>query len=288
VSTGLANDTMPGNRRAVRRTGDMPVVPEKPEKLDKKLAPPPPLGASDAHEVLVAAPDGEPLSLSIDVPLPEPTGAGEEPVTRNLLGPRENAHAIDPADAVTEQPIIASSMLIDPALAMEIQATPAPEPFDTGLARSEPPRAKRRMQIAVLAIGIAALAFIGIWASSSPQEVVKVEEIGGPMPPLATTVSTVPDSKSESRSTLPVATLPASTRNEAQDSVHGASPSQEIAPVVPTAASTAQPTARVRSTASKPASSSVKQGSRRKRESAKPGSAATAPHLDVIPNPYHD
>jgi hypothetical protein len=158
---------------------------------------------------------------------------------------------------------------------------------NTGLPLSEPPPSKRRLQVAVLVLGIAALAFLGIWASSSPQEVVQVEEIGGPAVPVSTLPS-VPLSTSvaapDSRNVLSVTTLPAGSRDEV---VPSAPPAQAIAPVVPSAASSAQPAARIRSgsSGSKSAQGSAKQSSRRHREPIKP---VAAPRLDVIPNPYHD
>ncbi|HET6336105.1 MAG TPA: serine/threonine-protein kinase [Polyangiales bacterium] len=304
LSAAIASETMPGTRRATRRTQDIPI----PAQLqDRKLDPPLPLGASDSQEVLVSS--GEPESAGAHV-IETANGVdpGAEPVTRNILGPREQVGADEP-------PVIVSSMLEDPALQIEIASARMPEPMgEAMLAFSDPPP-NRKLRIAVFAVGAAALGLVILWASSTTQEVVHVQEMGAvpldgtgqPAKPLTTTptlASSVtqpePGRAVEPRAAVTDTTIPAGARREvAPERVKAAA--QQSVPVVPSAASSAQPattaTGRSRSASSSIRSSegAIKSSTstttttkvptvRRHREAAKP----IAQHLDVIPNPYHD
>jgi hypothetical protein len=237
------------------------------------------------------------------MPVPEPASGAdpaEEPVTRNILGPREQVGADEP-------PVIVSSMLADPALQMERDSAPMSQPMSEALlAFSEPPPADRKLRIAVFAVGVAALAVVGVWAGSSTQEVVQVQEMGMPSdgaahparslatPTLASSVTQPePGRPTDSRGTLPVAPISPRARDEA--AVNTKAPAaQAIVPVVPSAASSAQSagtSGRVKPVATSIRSSDGASKSatkvptvRRRREATKP----IAPHLDVIPNPYHD
>jgi hypothetical protein len=153
-------------------------------------------------------------------------------------------------------------------------------------------------------LGAAALVLVGIWASSSPQEIVRVEEMSSPQSqpipehaPSATSLAPAPlDGKSLANLTaaVPAAAVPESeatspagrTAPTATDPVPGSGKSaQAIAPVVPNAAVGA----RTRETLNKTPRTSA----RRHRDAAAGNNvargAASSVHLpDVIPNPYHN
>jgi serine/threonine protein kinase len=315
VSTALANDTMPGTRRATRRTLEV-AIPEK------KAAPPPPLGAAETNEIFVSA--DEPLAAA---------GSGEEPVTRNILGPREQVGADEPA--VVLSPVMAADVRRGQAdsadrahaesqLEIEIESVPAPDmASDAPVTFSDAPRPRRHLHVAVLAFGIAALGAVAIWAGSSSQEVVQVEEMGAASfesatPNTTSLTTSVPSSVShtgpgaviERREPEPASAAPTTTISAVAPKELGsnatnmkAPEAQAIVPVVPSAASSAQSASsangRTRAASSVRAASlasqsqapsesatgrSSKPAVRRHREAAKP----VAAHLDVIPNPYHD
>jgi hypothetical protein len=167
---------------------------------------------------------------------------------------------------------------------------------------SNAPHPNRKVYIAVFAFGVAALAFVAVLASSSTQEVVKVEEMGGagPLdtarPARSVTTSTVGSSVTQPDS-------PGADSPNTKPAGPGPGPGTEAHALVPvpTAAPTSQPqaalttgnsgrarpaaaTSAVRSEGAKSVTTKPPVRRHRERELAKP----VAQHLDVIPNPYHD
>jgi serine/threonine-protein kinase len=283
VSSGLANETMPGTRRATRRTLETSIG-------EQKVAPPPPLGATlpeteptKREELPIAAApalDPEPVTNSL-------AGPNEEPVTRNMLGNRE--------PVVDEPPVVLSPLITEAMLQIEMEATPAPPQLLVEAPRwSEAPPPSRRLHIAVLALGIVALVAVGMWAGSSSQEVVKVQEMGAPA---ALELAPAPAQQSSLVTTAAPATPePEPARGDRGERVRKPEPvtvqapeAQAIVPVVPSAAVGVQSSAStnprtraaVRVVNASPAAS--KPSVRRHRDT-KPMPS----HLDVIPNPYHD
>jgi serine/threonine-protein kinase len=265
VSNVLAADTMPGTRRATRRTLEVPVPDHQP---------PPPLGAAEA------------------LPSAEPDRAVAPP-----------AFHVEPAV------VVAPELRADASLQIEIESvsTPGPEVISSAPSGfSDSPRANRRLNLAVLLLGVAALTLVALWAGSSSQEVVQVEEMGGALSAeslnlgatsSATSAVTPHATAPIEPATTPaaVATIPAITATVREDinaqdapraegTVNTKAPAaQAFVPVVSSAASSAASAAsaaRLREAAGK---STAKPAVRRHRE-VKPA----APRYDVIPNPYHD
>jgi serine/threonine protein kinase len=243
VSAVQANDTMPGTRRAGRRTLEVAIA-------DRKPAPPPPLGAAD-----LMVPNVSPGEW------PQPSAVGEVPPIIDM----------DPAPATV----------------------PDLSPIVIGGSPSLPPA--RRVPWAVVILGAAALVLVGIWARSSPQETVQVEEMTSPQSqPIPERAPAAPiDGRSLTNLTaaVPAAAQPAPEPAEdsaptTTDSVPSSGkPTQAIAPVV----SNPMLGAKNRETANRTPRTSV----RRHRESAVGTNvargAANSVHLpDVIPNPYHN
>jgi len=286
VST--VNETMPGTRRATRRTLEVPV------SENNNPAPPPPLGAgtqlaesepTKREGLPILAPP--PVALELERAAREAREAndpGDEPVTRNLLGNRE--------PLVNEPPVVLSPLIAEAMLQIEIESAPAPPPAPVTTLEIHPPwsnspRSNRRMHLAVLALGILALAAVGLWAGNSSQEVVQVQEMGIPIPDSATAVPaalvTTAASATPAPERIPVrATAPVSAK---------AVEAQPIVPVVPAAVVGAptstftpvRPRAGVRPVTTS-SSATAKPTVRRHRDVSKP----IPSHLDVIPNPYHD
>ncbi|HKP64328.1 MAG TPA: protein kinase [Polyangiales bacterium] len=252
--TKTANETMPGTRRAGRRTGEVPIP-------DRKPAPPPPLGA-----------------------------AGLVPSVAPALPPSA-------ADVPLDIDIISAPATV-----------PDLSPIVIGGSPSLPPA--RRVPWAVVLVGAAALVLVGVWASSSPQETVRVEEMTSPQSqpipehpeaatpapaapldgrPVTNLTAAVPAAAVPSEPVLPQpdpAEEPTPTAPAADSEPSSAKPAQTIVPVVPNAVVVP----RIRETPNKTPRISV----RRHREPVAAGnnvtrSAPSSAHLpDVIPNPYHN
>jgi eukaryotic-like serine/threonine-protein kinase len=282
VSSGLANETMPGTRRATRRTLETAIG------EPKAAPPPPPLGATlpeteptKREELPIAVapplePDVEPVTNSL-------AGRNEEPVTRNLLGNRE--------PVLNEPPVVLSPLISDEMLQMKADSLPPPPlPVMEAPRWSEAPAPNRRLHIAVLAVGIAALIAVGVWAGSASQEVVQVQEMGAPaaleLAPAAAQRSSLVTTAAPA---TPEPEPPRSAGDRQSEPVTAKAPeAQAIVPVVPSAAvsapSSASTNARTRAAVRAVNASSASKPSVRRHRDSKP----VPSHLDVIPNPYHD